>query len=235
MGSKISIDILDVAEDTFTVLGDIASDENICDILSIAEDTVPGLRLILKSYNTISDRILRRKFEKFIAYANEGKTDYSFENFKKDIVDNEQYRNEITEYITFKINKFDTDFKIKILSKASLDFFGGIINYDGFIDLSECLDMISRKDIIFMEYLIKTSKANGVVFTPGTCYAKGLIIPEINSIIKKLNTISILEECDDIIYETVSSDPSDHPSQHSSLTKSYIVSDLGRLLAKYLS
>lgn len=153
MSSKISIDILDVTEDALSVLEDVVSDNNICDILSIAEDVVPGLRFILKTYNTISDRVLIRKFEKFIAYANKSKTTYSFEKFKKKINSNEKYRNKVSEYMLFKINKFDVDYKLKIFSHACIDFFNSNITENTLIEISEVIDNLNTADIEIIKCL----------------------------------------------------------------------------------
>lgn len=153
MSSKISIDILDATEDALSVLEDVVSDNNICDILSIAEDVVPGLRFVLKTYNTISDRVLIRKFEKFIAYANKSKTTYSFEKFKKKINSNEKYRNKVSEYVLFKINKFDVDYKLKIFSHACIDFFNSNIEENTLIEISEVIDNLNTADIEIIKCL----------------------------------------------------------------------------------
>ncbi|CEI72918.1 hypothetical protein [Romboutsia hominis] len=231
MSPKFSSNTLDNCEDALSLLDEFIEDDTISDVLSFAGDEIPGLRLLYKSYNSISDRFFRRKLEKFIKYANEGSSDYSFEKFKEDIRDNKKYREEVTEYLSFKIDKFDTDFKLKILSKSSLDFFNGNIDFNSFVDLSECLDLISRKDILIMEYL---SKRGDFKFTPTVLYVKGLTLYDINSSIRKLHMLSLIEEDDDIFYEEVSSDPSYSTHSDSKLTKSYYISELGNLLIKYL-
>lgn len=241
MDSKKGLDIISNVNDLANIGSDLIKDEAIDSLLSTFGDFIPPARLFIKGCATISDKLFFTKIDKFMKFAelNEenlsSKEEKKFEEFKEKMKEDADYRTKVSQYVLFKIDKFDDDVKLNVFSKACLDFFKGNINFELLNDISECIDMISRKDIMLLNYLFKSNKTNGFVFTPETCYAKGLIPPEINSVIKKLNMLSILEECDDIMYETVSSDTSDHSSQRSTLTKSYIVSQSGSLLAKYLS
>ncbi len=241
MNSKKGLNIISNVNDLINIGSDLIKDEDIDSLLSTFGDFIPPARLFIKGYTTISDKLFFTKIDKFMKFAelNKGnmssKEEKDFEKFKEKMKKDKDYSTKVSQYVLFKIDKFDDDVKLNVFSKACLDFFKGNINFELLTDISEYIDMISRKDILLLKYLFKSRKTNGSVFTPETCYAKELIPPEINSVIKKLNMLSILEECDDIIYETVSSDPSDYTPQLSNLTKSYVVSKSGSLLAKYLS
>lgn len=160
------------------------------DILDIISDTLPGIKFSLKLSNIISDKIFYFKLEKFIKMANEFESSKSFSKFKKKISTDKNFKNEVSEYLLLKINKFDTDYKLKIFSNACVDFFNSSIDKDTLIEISEVLDFITPKDISIL---------------------KGFFIPEVYSMldghianvsdkdsyyasVKKLQILNLLQE-----------------------------------------
>ena len=142
LNSEISYDIID-----------FASNITDFDILDIASDAIPGLKVILKSSNSISDKLFCSKLEKFINMANEFESNKSFDKFKEKISTDETFKNKVSEYLLLKINKFDTDYKLKIFSNACVDFFNGSINQDILTEIGEVIDIISMNDIKIIKFI----------------------------------------------------------------------------------
>lgn len=198
-------------------------------ILDFASNSCPGLRLLVRTSNSISDKIFTTKLEKFIEYANNSNTNYQFERFKSKIKSDNNYKNKVSNYLLFKINKFDVDYKLKIFSCACVDFFNGIIDYDYLVDISECIDMIFKKDI---EILKSISNVNSV-FKPEDLNVNNRSSESIISSARKLHMISILEEKGTFLKNILPDNPL--PGQIGpDSTKSYSLSSLGKNFIKYL-
>lgn len=124
-----------------------------CPILDIASDTMPGIKVIIKASNTISDKIFCSKLEKFVKMANQFESSKSFDKFRQKISEDESFKSKVSEYLLFKINKFDADYKLKIFSRACVDFFSGNINENILTEISEIIDEITSNDIEVIKYL----------------------------------------------------------------------------------
>ncbi|CEN84148.1 Uncharacterised protein [[Clostridium] sordellii] len=218
---------IEVTSDIIETLSNLfGSEVNIFDFVS---DSMPGLRIALKLYNSVSDKILKDKVDSFVDYANNFTSDLKVENFKLRITNDVDYKNRVTQYLLFKINKFDTDCKLKIFSCACVDFFNGIIDYDYLVDISECIDMIFKKDIEVLKCISNADK----VFKPEDLNVKNISSESVISSVRKLHMISILEEKGTIQLKTFPSNPL--PGQIGpSSTKSYSLSSLGKKFIKYL-
>lgn len=203
---------------------DLASNYDDEEILSIITDNVPVLKLAIKLKNSISDTILKRKIEKFKKYANTSSTSQSFEKFKSKVRDNEEYRKKISEYMLLKINKFDTDYKLKIFSSACVDFFYGNISQNTLTEISEIIDNITLNDILVIKYLYCFKhKFMTIQKIVDKISGKGNDFKIYSYILKLINLGLILE------------DPRNtHASLSNRLQKKVKLSSLGGIFYKYL-
>lgn len=139
---EISYDILEVASNKID-----------CSILDIVFDSASAIKIVINTYNCISDKIFCFKIDKFVKTANQFESSKSFDKFKKKISENESYKSRVSEYLLFKINKFDADYKLKVFSRACVDFFSGNINENILIEISETIDYITSNDIELIKYM----------------------------------------------------------------------------------
>lgn len=141
---------MELANDIVDALSTINDEEDILDFVS---DSFPALRIFSRSYEFVSDTIFKTKINKFLKYAKEFTTSNSFEKFKLDMQNNPNFRTKVSEYVLFKINKFDADYKLKIFSRACTDFFNSNINENTLIEISEVIDNLNTTDIDIIKYL----------------------------------------------------------------------------------
>lgn len=213
---------------------DLSSNYDDEEILSIITDNIPGLKIGVKLKDSISDSLFKQKVEKFKRYANEFSTSQSFEVFKKKINENEDYRKKVSEYMLLKINKFDTDLKLNIFSKACIDFFESNISEEELENISEIVDLLNKKDLIFIENMFKT--IGDWCFVPEKdLHIKELDSSQIKSIAKKLNTLGLLNHEDQVMYKTVSNDPNFVPTyEDPKIYDSFKMTKFTKLLYKYI-
>lgn len=197
-------------------------------ILDFASDSCPGLRLLVRTSNSISDKIFSIKLEKFIEYANNSTTNYKFEKFKSKIKSNNNYKNKVSNYLLFKINKLDLDYKLEIFSRACIDFFQSVIDYDDLVNMSECIDMISKNDIFILKHIDKNNK-----FIPENIKIKNISCESIHSSLSKFHMSSILERTGIVLLDKFPEDPV-VGQIGPSVTASYLLSSLGKKFIQYL-
>lgn len=160
------------------------------EILNFITDNVPGLKIGFKFRECISDYILKNKLEKFTRYANNFAESNEFTAFKHKINDDLNYRNKISEYMLSKINKFDTEIKISIFSKACVDLFEGNITEDDLENVSEVLDFLTKTDLRILREIY--NKYEFRLFTPEKhIFIEGLNADQISSSVKKFNILGL--------------------------------------------
>lgn len=214
------------------------------EILNFITDNVPGLKIGFNFRKCISDYLLKNKLEKFKIYANEFTQSNDFKKFKSKINVDLDYRKRISEYMLLKINKFDTDLKLNIFSKACVDFFGGNISEEILEELSEILDLITLTDM-------KIIKAIYSEFGKTTCWEYLVCgvtdepCSKITSSLVKMDTLGLLVNCGQKIndiptYEReISYFNQDIPTWveecfSQPIITNYCISDLGEVLLKYI-
>lgn len=122
-------------------------------ILDIMVDSISGIKIIVNTFNCISDKIFCNKIENFVRMANKFKSDKSFDKFKQKISEDEEFKNKVSTYLLYKINKFDANYKLKIFSKACVDFFNSNIDENTLTEISEVIDNLTLNDIKFIKYI----------------------------------------------------------------------------------
>lgn len=214
------------------------------EILNFITDNVPGLKIGFTFRKCISDYLLKNKLEKFKIYANEFTQSSDFKNFKNKINADLNYRKRISEYMLLKINKFDTDSKLNIFSKACVDFFEGNISEEILEELSEILDLITFTDIKIIKTIYsefgKTTCCEYLV-----CGVTDEACSKITSSLVKMDTLGLLvnrgQKVNDIpTYDRgISYFKQDIPTWieecfSQPIITHYCISDLGELLLKYI-
>lgn len=220
--------------DVFYDVIDLASNYDDEEILRFVTDNVPGLKIGVKLKDSISDMLFKQKVEKFKKCANEFSTSKSFEKFKDKINKNKDFRRQVSEYILLKINKFDTDLKLNIFSKACKDFFESNITEEELENISEIIDLLNKKDLIFIDNMFKY--IGDWCFVPeNDLHIKDLDTSQVKSIAKKLNTIGLLNHEDQVMYQTFSTDPNFKPTyEDPNIYDSFRMTKFTKLIYKYI-
>lgn len=141
---------IEIVNDIVDALSIINSEEDILDSIS---DGFPFLKIFSRTYEFGYDTIFKTKINRFLRYGKDFKTSNSFEKFKTAMKDNPTYSTKVSEYVLFKINKFDADYKLKIFSCACTDFFNSNITENTLIEISEVIDNLNITDIEIIKYL----------------------------------------------------------------------------------
>lgn len=214
-------DKIDLSNDLIDFAANITEGE---DILDLASDNIPGIRLLVRTYNTVSDKIFKIKVEKFIKYANNFTNNNSFKKFKLEINDNIEYRNKVSEYLLFKINKFDADYKLKIFSNACVDFFNGNISQMDLTEISETIDLLNIADIKIIKFLFS--------FNREFISIQDIIDSDIDSVdsFKTYSCILKLVNCGIILEEYGFT----YAALNNKMLKKVSLSSFGNMLHKYL-
>lgn len=207
------------------------------DILTFVTDNTPGLKIVVRFKQCISDILFKHKVQKFERYAKEFLTSQSFERFKVKINKDNEYRKKVAEYILLKINKFDTDMKLNLFAKVCIDFFEGNITEEDLESISEVLDNLTKTDNIVLKSIFENYER--VVFES----ERSLHIPEldfvkVDSAVKKLSTLGVLEnhgvKLGDRSYLSTNINDWVRDFCNEPLYTSYRISDIGEILSKYL-
>lgn len=214
------------------------------EILNFITDNVPGLKIGFNFRKCISDYLLKNKLEKFKIYANEFTQSSDFKKFKSKINIDLDYRKRISEYMLLKINKFDTDSKLNIFSKACVDFFEGNISEEILEELSEILDLIVLTDMKIIKAIYSEfGKSNCCEYL--VCGVTDEPCSKISSSLVKMDTLGLLMNCGQKIDNIPTFDKSisyfrpDIPTWveecfSQPIITYYRISDLGELLLKYI-
>lgn len=174
----------------------------------------------VKLYTNVSDRLLHNKIDKFIIMANNFQSSGSFDGFKQKMHSDSKYKSKVCEYMLLKINKFDSDYKLKIFSNACMDFFYSNITKEKLIEISETIDLISFNDIKLIEKLHDINnyiKINDILI-------ENLTTESIYSYISKLKSLNLVSE-----------EPTNtHENLSNVYTKKVELSEFGNVFVKYV-